>query len=651
MSVVNPLLEDWSKKNYGLPSFDEIKPGMFEEALNVSMQMQLQELAAITSNSQKPTFENTILPFDKCGSLFSQVNDCFSNLCSSMGVTELQEVELKMASPLAAHYNRVLNFPGLFERIDAVYQERNQLGLDPMQIRLVERFHLDAVRAGAKFSAEDKAKYEHIIEELAALQTKFTQNVMADEAEIFLEIDDFSGLPEDLALSAKQAAQERGVTGEAKGVITLSRSLVEPFLTFSERRDLREQAWRLWTRRGELNPQRANLPIAKRILELRRQQAKLHGYKNFGEYATADTMAGSPTKVQGLLEEVWTRAKESIGHEQGELERLIASLPAEQRPDALQPWDWRFFSEKVRQTNYELDMGEVKPFFPLDSMVQGLFDTAKELFGLRFVLRPDLKAYHEDVQVYEVYRGDNLVSLFLHDNFARMHKRSGAWMSELRTQAYEGSQRLPPIVLNNNNFNKPPPGEDCLLSYDDAVTLFHEFGHGLHGMLSDVPYRRLASTNVLRDFVELPSQLFEHWLGEDEVLNRHARHHVTKASLPAVLLNKLRGARTFGQGFATIEFTASALLDARLHQEQEPEHLDLSDWEKVQLDGLGMPQAIVMRHRLPHFQRKLLYFTSYFLRIYISSVVVVASYRRSYLSSVIHSVNLISVSMINRHVL
>lgn len=303
-SFTNVLLQDWSTTNHGLPPFEKITPDLFEDALNVSMEEALKEVASIVSNESAPTFENTILALDRSGSLFNQVQDTFSNLCSSNGVPELQAVELKMAGPLAAHYSKIATYPGLFPKIDAVYQARHSLGLNSEQTRLVERFHLDFVRAGAKFTAADQARYSQIVEELAGLETKFTQNVMADEAEVYLELsaeDDFRGLPADLVTAAKQAAVERGVAAPA-AIITLSRSLVEPFITFSERRDLREKAWRLWTSRGELAEERLNLPIAKRILVLRAEQAKMHGHRNFAEYALADTMAGSPRKVQSLLE-------------------------------------------------------------------------------------------------------------------------------------------------------------------------------------------------------------------------------------------------------------------------------------------------------------------------------------------------------------
>eukprot|EP00981_Chlorochromonas_danica_P008943 scaffold2352_cov153-Ochromonas_danica.AAC.24 len=566
----NPLLRKWADKNYGLPPFHEIQPGLFEEALQVAMEAHINEIKRIVTNHEPADFQNTVLALDQAGELFNQVHETFSNLCSSVGVPELQAVELKLAAPLATHFNQIVAYPGLFERLDSVYQKRHDSGLDELAVRLTERFHLDAVRAGARFSAEARSKYAAIIEELAELTTKFTQNVMADEADVYLELTDGSdvaGLPEDLVKAARQAGEARGLSSP---IITLSRSLVEPFLTFSERRDLREKAWKLWTRRGELDEQRANLPIARRILELRLEQAKLHGFENFAQYALADTMARNPETVQKLLEEVWTRGKESVERERGELLQYLAISPfSSGETNVINPWDWRFLAERVRQQSYTVDQSQIKAYFSLQNMVEALFSVANKLFGLTFQLREDLQAYHPDVLVYEVFKNNKLQAIFLHDNYARPHKRSGAWMSELRTQSYDQSgQRLPPIVMNNNNFNRPHSGKaaDCLLSFDDVRTLFHEFGHGLHGMLSDVQYRRLASTNVLRDFVELPSQLYEHWAAEPAVLNVHARH-VESGEVQTGL-----------------------------------DKLDLSAWESEQLAELDMPTGIIMRHRLPHFQ-------------------------------------------------
>jgi peptidyl-dipeptidase Dcp len=550
--------------------------------------------------------------FDRAGALHRKIYCCFSNLCSSNGIPELQAVETKMAGPLAAHENKVYTLPGLFSKIDTVHQARHTLALSREQLRLVERVHLDFVRSGARFGPADQARYAAITEEMAQLETQFTQNLLADESEITIQLSnaDLVGLPPDLVAAARQAALDRKVEGDDAHIITLSRSLVEPFITYSERRDLREKAWKLWTSRGELDPKRDNLAVARAILALRAEQAKMHGYETFGHYATADTMAGTPDRVMELLEKVWNKGKESINRERKELETYISahetSSTAGDAGVTIEPWDWRYYEEKVRQSCYNMDESEAKPYFALDRMLEAIFDVAHELFGLTFKHRPDIAAYHPDVKVYEVHQGEGgpLVAMFLSDNYARQHKRSGAWMSEFRTQCRDGDERIVPIVVNNNNFNKGKAGEPTLLSFDDARTLFHEFGHGLHGMLSDVAYQRLAGTSVLRDFVELPSQLYEHWLSQEKVLQKHARHHASGEVIPAELMERMNKARRFGQGFATIEYTASALVDAALHKAKVAEGaevLDIAAFEKTELERLGMPQGIVMRHRPAHF--------------------------------------------------
>lgn len=592
----NPLLKDWSGKTFGFPPFNEISAEHFEPALNYSMQKHLEEIQEIVRNSEAATFDNTIAVLDRAGGLFTKVSETFDNLCSSLGTPEFQAVELKMAGPLAAHYNKIATFPGLFTRINEVYEARNSLGLNAEQIRLVERFHLDLVRAGAKFSPEMQEKYAKIVEELAQLSTKFNQNVTTDVNEIYMELkteEDMKGLPKDLIDAAKQAGIERKKDSH---LITLSRSLIEPFLTYSERRDLREQGWKLWSKRGEIHPDRNNLLIAKRILELRLEKATMHGYQCFAEYATADTMAGSPQKVLNLLEEVWTKGKASVENERRELEAFINENQPSLAGLSIQPWDWRFYAEKVRVANYALDSSEVKPYFPLHRMTEAIFDVAHELFNLRFVENHSIPKYHPDTKVYEVFHEDpttnerKLKAIFIADNYARPYKRGGAWMSHYRAQHRNtGNPQIDeviPIIVNNNNFNKPS-GEDgvTLLSFDDARTLFHEFGHGLHGMLSNVTYQRLSGTSVLRDFVELPSQLYEHWLSEQTVLQKHAKHYLTNEVIPEALLTKLMKAQKFNQGFATIEYTASALVDAKLHLlNKDLGSLDLTQFEKEILE-------------------------------------------------------------------
>ena len=387
-----------------------------------------------------------------------------------------------------------------------------------------------------------------------------------------------------------------------RAVITLSRSHIVPFLTFSERRDLRETAWRAWTTRGEHEGETDNRAVAAEILQLRLEQARLHGYESYADFALSDTMARSQAAVTSLLEQVWQPA-----HARAEEEREALAALASSRGEssAIEPWDWRFYAEKVRQLRFDLDEAAVKPYFPLERMVAAAFDCAERLFGVRFVARPDIAVYHPDVRVYEVHGGAGPIGLFLHDNFARPTKRSGAWMSAYRMQSRNGdagAAPVLPIIVNNNNFAKGAPGAPTLLSFDDARTLFHEFGHGLHGLLSNVTYERVSGTNVLRDFVELPSQLFEHWLEEPAVLKRHARHHETGTPIPDALIERLHRARHFNQGYETLRYAASALVDMAVHARSDDGPVDVVEFERAELARRGLPAAVGVNHRLVHFQ-------------------------------------------------
>jgi peptidyl-dipeptidase Dcp len=460
---------------------------------------------------------------------------------------------------------------------------------------LLERTNLDFVLAGARLPVQARVRLAEIVERQAQLQTRFSQNVLADEANWCLWLADerdLAGLPASLRSAARAAAIERGEPNA--WAITLSRSLIVPFLTMSERRDLRQQAFEAWIRRGEHEGEHDNRPLAREILALRAEQAKLHGYASYADYALVDRMAGTPRAVAELLQKVWEPAKARAAEERAALQAFAV---AHGGPSTIEPWDWRYYAERVRRQRYSVDDDEVKPYFALERMVEAAFDCAQRLFGISFVRRPDLPTYHPDVVAYEVRRGTRTVGVFLHDNYARPTKRGGAWMSCYRWQSRIDDEVLP-IVVNNNNFAK---GERTLLSLDDVRTLFHEFGHGLHGLLSQVSYERLSGTRVLRDFVELPSQLFEHWALESEVLKKHARHVDTGAPIPDALIERLKRARRSNQGFETVEYTASALVDMALHAVASPDGVDIGEFERTELARLGMPDGIVMRHRLPHF--------------------------------------------------
>jgi peptidyl-dipeptidase Dcp len=595
----NPLLQDWTGP-YGLPPFDRFRAEHFAPALHAAMQMHRDELRAIGTQAAPPDFDNTIAAFDRSGRRLSRIASVFYNLTASETNPALQAVQREMAAPLAAHDNAVYMDAVLFARVDALHERRDSLGLTPEQRRLLERLHLDFVRAGARLAPAAQARYGQVMEELAALTTRFAQNVLHDESSYQLVLQgeaDLAGLPDFVRAAARQAAAERGVDGH---VITLSRSLVVPFLTFAQRRDLREQAWRAWTSRGEHAGEHDNREVARQILRLRNEQARLHGHASYADYALTDTMAGTRNAVQQLLDEVWPRALAAVQREKAALREAMDAAGSE---GDIAAWDWRYWAEKVRQQRYALDDAEVKPYFRLENLVEAAFDCAQRLFGLRFTARADLPVYHPDVKAYEVRNASGeVIGVFLQDNFARPSKRSGAWMSSLQWQCRNGGFDLP-IILNNNNFAKGSPGEPTLLSLDDARTLFHEFGHGLHGLLSNVTYERLSGTQVLRDFVELPSQIFEHWVTEPEVLKRHARHVHTGAVIPDDLIARMHAARKFNQGYETVRYCASAIVDMAVHALPDAEPpADLCAFESELLQRQGLPAGVGLNHRLVHFQ-------------------------------------------------
>ncbi len=601
----NPLLQDWDTP-YGLPPFERIRAAHVEPALRAAMQQHRAELELIAADPQPPDFDNTLAAFDRAGRRLARVAAAFYNLTSSATSPELQAVQRRMAAPMAAHHSAVVMDAALFRRIDALHRERAALGLAPEALRLLERVHLDFVRAGARLAGPAQQRYAEVMQQLAGLTTRFAQNVLHDESTWQLPLHgdaDMAGLPEALRGAAHQAAAERGLTG---AVITLSRSLVVPFLTFSERRDLREQAWRAWVGRGEHAGEHDNREVARDILRLRHEQARAHGHESYADYALSDTMAGTRDAVERLLGEVWPRALAAVERERAALREVMAGAGA---TGEIEPWDWRYWAEKVRRQRFAIDDAEVKPYFPLHRVVQAAFDCAQRLFGLSFEPRADIPVYHPDVVAYEVRdAAGEVAGIFLQDNFARPNKRSGAWMSALRWQSRNiaGGGRQLPVILNNNNFARAgqgPGDEPTLLSLDDARTLFHEFGHGLHGLLSEVSFERLSGTQVLRDFVELPSQIFEHWILEPEVLQRHARHWKSGEPIPAELVQRLQRARRFNQGYETVRYAASALVDMAVHAlpDAEPPP-DLCAWEAEWLRRAGLPHGVGMNHRLVHFQ-------------------------------------------------
>ncbi len=596
----NPFFLVWDTP-FGMPPFDQIRPEHFAPAFDGGMDEQRAEIAAIVAAPVPAGFADTIEALERSGRLLDRVSRVFFNLDASDTSPALEEIARDYAPKLAQHQMRIALDPGLYARVADLHARRGELALAEDQLRLLERHHLRLVRAGALLGPEEKARMAALSARLATLHTLFGQNVLHDEREwrLVLEEADLDGLPGFARAAAAQAAEERGLGG--RYVVTLARSSIEPFLTFSARRDLRRAAHQAWTARGTHAGAADNTPLIREIMALRAEQARLLGYDNFAAYRLDDSMAKTDAAVERLLLQVWEPAKKKARAERAALEEIAR---AEGLNEPIEPWDWRYYAEQVRRARYDLDEAEVKPYFALDNMVEAAFDTAERLFGLSFTARPDLPAYHPDVRVWEVRDQEGAhVGLFLHDNFARPGKRSGAWSSRYRDQQNLDGP-VAPIVVNNNNFAKSDAagGAPTLLSFDDARTLFHEFGHGLHALLSRVRYPSQSGTAVRRDFVEFPSQIFEHWMSAPENLRRYARHCQTGEPMPEPLLRRLLAARTFNEGFATVEYTASALLDLELHRDPQPESLDPDRFEREFLQRYEVPREIGLRHRPAHFQ-------------------------------------------------
>ncbi|MBE7210760.1 MAG: M3 family metallopeptidase [Gluconacetobacter diazotrophicus] len=590
----NPLLAPWTTP-FASPPFAAIRPEHFVPAFERAMAEHLAEIAAIGNDPVEPSFANTIEASERAGRTLSRVGAVFANLVLSLGGEALEAVDRDMAPKLASHSMRVSLDPKLWARVDALHARRDELGLEPDQARLLDRIHRGFVRSGAALDAAGRARMTAISERLAVLHTGFGQNVVHDEKDWHLPLaaDELDGLPDFVREGAKAAAAERGLSGHA---VTLSRSLIEPFLCFSGRRELRRTAWEAWVSRGMHAGPHDNRPLIPEILALRAEKARLLGYADFAAFRLSDSMAGSPDAAEALLRAVWEPARRSAAAEQ---DRLEAVARTDGMNDPLEPWDWRYYAEKVRQAEYGLDEAALKPFFPLPSIQQAAFDTAHRLFGLDFHPRPDIPVYHPDVRAFEVRDADGHVGVFLLDHLARPDKRSGAWMSSFRDQEAM-DEPISPVIINNNNFARA--GDSVLLSFDDARTLFHEFGHALHGLLSRVRYPTQSGTSVKKDFVEFPSQVMEHWMELPETLSRYARHHRTGEPIAPEQVERILRARTFNQGFGTVEFTASALADMALHRDPEPAAIEVEGFEQRFRDENGVPRAIGLRHRPAHFQ-------------------------------------------------
>jgi peptidyl-dipeptidase Dcp len=596
-----PAIFNWDGPN-GLPRFDEVKDEAFSPAFEAALKNHEREIDEIADNPAAATFENTIVALEIAGDELSRVSALFWNKAGANTNSTIQALEREIAPKMSRHYSKIGMNEALFKRIDGLWEQRESLGLNVEQTRVLERHWKGFVRSGAKLEKQNQERLAAINEELAGIGASFGQNVLADESgwKLIVTEAQLDGIPDFLRDAMAGAAKEHGEDG--KFAVTLSRSIIEPFLTFSARRDRREQAFNAWVSRGRNAGEHDNRPLVKRTLELRQEKAVLLGYENFAALKLDNTMAKTPEAVNGLLMQVWEKAVAAAGSEERELSELIRE---EGGNHEVQPWDWRYYAEKLRSKKFNFSEAELKPYLQLEKVIEACFDVAGRLFGITAKRMEGVAGYHPDVRIFEILNADGtLKALFLGDYFARPSKRSGAWMSSFQSQ-----HRLPlkngvigelPIIYNVCNFAKPTEGKPALLSLDDARTLFHEFGHALHGMLSDVTYPTVSGTGVSRDFVELPSQLYEHWLTVPEILQAYALHYQTGEAMPKALLDKVLAAQSFNAGFNTVEFTSSALVDMAFHTRSTVDD-PMSVQDEV-LKSLNMPKAIVMRHATPHFQ-------------------------------------------------
>jgi peptidyl-dipeptidase Dcp len=595
----NPLTDRWSGPYGGVPPFDKVKVSDLEPALETAMAENLAEIDKIANNPAKPTFENTIAAMEKTGRMLDRVSTIYGIWSGNLSTPEVQAVNTKMAPKLAAFRDKISQNEALFKRIEAVYNSPEKNKLTPEQQRLVWLNYTNFVRSGAKLDAQQKKRLSEINQSLAGLFTKFSQNLLADESGPFLTLEteaDLAGLSPALREAAAQAAKAKNA--KAAGIIRNTRSSIDPFLTYSDRRELREKAWKMFVNRGDNGDANDNNAVIPEILKLRAERAKMLGYQTHAHWRLENAMAKNPENAMKLMEGVWPAAIARVKEEVADMQVLADKENAKIK---IEPWDYRYYMEKVRKQKYDLDQNEVIPYLQLDKIRDAMFWVAGELFDFTFTPVTNIPVFHPDMSVYEVKNKTTgkHVGLWYFDPYARDGKRSGAWMNAYRSQERLDGD-ITTIVSNNSNFVKGKPGEPVLISWDDASTMFHEFGHALHGLSSNVTYPTLSGTNVARDYVEFPSQLLEHWLSTPEVLQRFALHYQTGKPIPQALVDKISKAATFNQGFATTEYLSSALVDMKLHLAAD-KPIDADKFERETLAALGMPNELVMRHRTPQF--------------------------------------------------
>ena len=597
----NPLLENWPPP-YHLPPFTAIRPEHFAPAFVVAFAAHREEIAAITGRAAAPGFGNTVLAFDRAGAQFKRLKRLFNNMASACSSATLEAAQHELSPEIARHESAVYADSALFTRINAVHAQRSSLRLSVEQQRLVERLHLDFVRAGALLTPVGKHRIGEIAARQATLETLFAQNLLHDENAWQLVLGsaaDLSGLPPALRDALAHAAAVRGIPGAH--VVTLTRSVVLSFLTFSERRDLRHQVMTAWAARGNNPGAHNNCAVVAEVLALRQEHAALLGYKSYADYGLADRMAGSTQAVFELLAQVWEPAKARVAQELAAIEHERVQHG---QVESVAPWDWRFYAEKVRARLYDVQDAEIKPYFELNATMAAMFDCAHRLFGVHCKEVVGSALYHADVRLFEAMGSSgHLLGVFLADNFARAGKKGGAWMGVYRYRfARPDEAPSVAVVANHNNFAQASEGQKTLLSLDDVHTLFHEFGHALHVLLSEVQCETLSGSQVLWDYVELPSQLFEHWALQPDVLTQHARHVDTGEPMPPSLLQRIRAAAVFNAGYETVQYVASCYLDMAAHDLQEGAPINVAALTRETAERIGLPAVVPPIHQLTHFR-------------------------------------------------
>jgi len=597
----NILLEPWDGSFGGVPAFDKVNINDFAPAIEQAIASKEAEIAAIAAHGDTaPNFENTMVALEESGQELSRVLTLYYVWGSNMSSPEFEKIEVEMEPKIAAHQDRIIQNKALFKRIEAVYRSEELKILNPEQQRLVWKHYNDFVLNGAQLDDDAKAKLAEVNQKLAGLYTKFSQNQLGDEGEKYVLLEneaDLAGLAPALKDAAAQEAKERKMEG--KWMISNTRSSVDPFLTYADNRAQRETVWRMFTNRGDNADKYDNNALIPQLMELRSQRAKLLGFPTHAHWRLSNSMAKTPENAMKLMESVW---KPSLNLVKKEVADMQAIAKKEGANIAIEPWDYRYYAEKVRKARYDLDQNEIKPYMQLEKLREGMFWVAGQLFGLGFEAVNNVPVFHPDVRVWKVFNqaDGSLVGLWYFDPYARKGKRSGAWMNDYRPQSRINGKEVLTIVSNNSNFVKGKAGEPILISWDDAETLFHEFGHALHGLCSNVTYPSLSGTNVARDYVEFPSQVMERWLSTNEVLQTYALHYETGKPIPMELVKKIENAAKFNQGFSTVEALGAALVDMKLHLLDTP-RIDADKFERETLAALKMPKEIVMRHRMPHF--------------------------------------------------